>query len=489
MPVRFSSEHFPRPPEPFTRRHQFSATLSLREKTIQEEVVLDWDDLGRSQPHGYVLGNNETHEALNGLDDSRLPRGVRITSKELGLETLADFSLLRKRGPGQGPIGIIGHFRSRTVTQEDRFEETAFSRRVVTFFLQGPREHWPTWYSRELSYTGDTKTKIYEKELPLDLDLPLRLEVTPHFFYSEIESKEQEQTVSADVVAVTASIDMSRAELSDDDFVRTATEVIDDCCLLVSFLAGSWTTWYGYALQAGDRLVQHHRAARFGRDTDSQDTPVPTHQTAAFLKTAVGRLRQLRKEGKEPRLALRHAIAAAEARSFEERFLSLFLALESLKDLYARSRDRELTMPKKRFDKVQRALRSALADTRNDPAAALTDDQLASVERKLPDLNRPAFAEILEEMLQHYGVEWRDLYPPATSLTRPRFISIRDTLIHTGSIVSPKVLEIEMIRLQGVVERVLLRTLGWEDTFCSPRTWFHGLLRTQMGDEPEPAVP
>lgn len=130
---------------------------------------------------------------------------------------------------------------------------------------------------------------------------------------------------------------------------------------------------------------------------------------------------------------------------------------------------------------MRRAIRAALEDL--TAAGALSVEDQASLEQKLPELNRRAFAEQLEQLLHEYDVAWRDLYPPAAELPRPRFIGLRDKLVHTGAVESLPALELEIIRLQGLVERILLRMLGWQDITHAPRPRFQMLIQTKLGDE------
>jgi hypothetical protein len=311
----------------------------------------------------------------------------------------------------------------------------------------------------------------------------MSMEARPHYFYSKKPGDEDE--VARNVLGITIKSTQPLAKSAGGAaFLETALTIIDDCCLLVSFLSGSWVTWYAYHLWTETQLVEHYRTVRHGVETDSQDTPVPLFKSREFLRTAIPRLRQLRCQSMDPHLAIRHAIAAAEAQTLEERFIGYFLALESLKDLH--SQQRNSILPPSLFRKVKRALRESLAGFGHGEGIPLTQQQLVSLERKLPDLNRPAFVELLEAMLAEYGLDWRDLYPRTLESPRPPFIGLRDQLIHTGAVDSRPQLDLETIRLEGLVERVILRMLGWEDISSSPRPWFYELVKTKVGTEQDP---
>lgn len=472
---RFFGDDFPTPPQPFIQRHQFRATLSFKGQSLPDiEVLIDRDDLGRTDPKGHLLGNNDTFKAIEILDDRRyMPHGVALAGDEI--EATIDIVSLRSRGYGSGPTGLVGDFICRDVRLTFDLGERSSSSRTITFFLAGPPAHWQISYMPEVSYDGTASMKFHHDDtLKPDLPLPFTVRLRPHFFYAH-----SDHSAVAHVQAIEIKTEQPREELSDDDFLRAATEFVDDCCLLVSLVAGSWSTWYGYAFEAGDRLVQTTRQIRRGPEVDDQDTPVGRWDGRKFLAQAVPALRALRASGKDPRLAMLHAISAREARSLEEEFIRYFFALESLKELHADALDADRVVPENQFRKVRHAVEAGLQALAADPAAPFTQDHLAAFRRKLPELNRPAFAEILDRLLAHYALEWRDLYPPDANLPRPAFVGVRDQLVHTG-LSDPKTLELEIIRLQGLVERILLRMLGWEDLHNAPRSRFRLLLHTTL---------
>lgn len=478
--VRISGDAFPPPPEHFIQRLQFHGTLAASGQTLPGiEAVIDYDETGKESSTGGILGNNETARAIEGLETRRLPRAARLSSADGGIEATVDFNNIITRGSGPGPTGLVAKFRCRELTLTSRVEQEPGDTRLMTFFMAGPKAHWGAATRRKLSYTGEASAEVQDVEVPLDIELPVTVEARPHFFYSQKAADRDE--VVRNVLGITVKTTEPRAELADEAFAEAARGLVDDCSLLVSFLAGSWASWYGYVLWTSDRYVRHFRRIRSGTETDMQDTPVEVYKGRDFLRTALPRLRQLRSQRMEPRLAILHAISAAEARSLEERFIRLLLALESLKDLH--SQERDSILPSGLFRRVKRALRGVLAEFASGDTPEVTQQQLTSLERKLPDLNRPAFAELVDAMLAEYGLEWRDLYPPDLEIRRPPFIALRDQLIHTGAVDSPPQLDLESIRVQGLVERVILKMLGWEDVSSSPRPWFDVLIRTQLGNE------
>jgi len=482
-------DRFPPPVQPFVSRHQFFASLSLRDRTLDDvEVVIDVDQLGRYPPQGYFLGNNDLSKAIEALTDGRrLPRKVTLTSRAPGFAALIDVRSLSRIGPDSGPTCVVGKFDCRSATKTWVGEGEGKPRREIYFFLTGPRRDWGCWYIREPSDTGETKMDVRDYDLSLGVELPFKVEVRPYFSYSELPADDHELT--AEVVSLQIYTETPHSDLSDDDFVKAAISIVDDCGLLVSFLSGAKATWYEYVLSASGRLVTHTRAVppRTISQPDMEDSPVRREKTREFLKVAIRHLRDLRARNADPHLAIAHTISARQASSSEECFIDYFFALEALKDIHMRTAGTEKVLPDGAFKVVQSELRSALQKLATTKPDLSLGPVLALLERKLPELNRPAFWDALQGLMEEYGVEWRDMYPEDPP-TQPRFISLRNTLVHTGTIGSAQVLWFETVRLAGLVERLVLRMLGWDDLVCAPRPWLHMLLRDKMGDEPLPGL-
>lgn len=483
MVVQF--DRFPPPVPLFVKRYQFPASLQLKDRLLENvEVVLDLDPLGRHTPQGCFLGNSALAKAIENLaDPQRLPRKVTLLSKEPGFSALIDVRSLHRVLGEPSPTGAIGDFECRHVTHEQNYEGAEPAWREVCFFLAGPRRDWMCSYSHGTSYTGESKVEVYDPELPLDIDLPFKVEVRPHFFHSEMPV--EKHGVTATVVSLVIHTDKPRSELSDDDLVLEATGVADDCCLLVSFLSGARVAWYEHVLATADRLVRHARPAPPAPpfEPEMEDSPVRYEKKRSFLKTGIRRLRALREEQADPHIAIAYTISGRQAASLEETFTHYFFALEMLKDFYIRSEGQEKILHAKAFAVVRSTVKAAiqtLAETKPDLGLA---PAMHVIEKKLSELNRPPLWESLQGLLKKHGVEWKDIYPDAPGLPAPRFISLRNRLVHTGTTASPHELWFETIRLGGVVERLLLAMLGWTDFVYAPRPWLHMLLRAKMGTE------
>jgi len=451
------------------------------------EVILDCDELGRADPRGFILGNNQTTKQLEqagafGLDTHlRSLEAASPASQDAHINAHVDFEVLHTRGWGDGPTGSIGTFRCREVSFRRAFpDRKPGDLRHVTFFMGGPTRHWHCNSRTETSFTGDVTVTVQNQQLPLDLSLPFDVTVRPHYFHARPADGHR---LTDRVISLAAETRQSRDELSDQALIADATSIADDICLLMSFAASARVDWYWRRFACGDGYADDYRDIRTRQDghRDWQDTPVRAHETRDFLRSSLPRLVALRGDGLDLRLAMLHVIGSNETRVLEERFLGLFLALEQLKDSYAARHGHEEILPDSTFRHLRRRLRDTMAKASSDADSGITitDDQLELFRRKLPDLNRPSFWDVLQKLLAEYGVKWRDIYPSEAELTRPRFIGLRDKLVHSGRTDSIEALYFETLRLEGVVERLILTMLG-QNARSSPRAYF--LLSQKMGD-------
>ena len=58
-------------------------------------------------------------------------------------------------------------------------------------------------------------------------------------------------------------------------------------------------------------------------------------------------------------------------------------------------------------------------------------------------------------------MEWKDLYP--NDVARPSFFNTRNALVHSANEIDFDILFCETYRVQTIVERLLLKLLGWKD--------------------------
>jgi len=87
---------------------------------------------------------------------------------------------------------------------------------------------------------------------------------------------------------------------------------------------------------------------------------------------------------------------------------------------------------------------------------------------RVRETNDDFFDSVLDEILEKFDVEWKDLYPNNHKRT---IIQTRDDLLHSSRTIDFKFLSKESYRLRSIIERILLRMLGWKDISNSPKNY------------------
>ncbi len=70
---------------------------------------------------------------------------------------------------------------------------------------------------------------------------------------------------------------------------------------------------------------------------------------------------------------------------------------------------------------------------------------------------------LVDSLLNEQSVEWKDLYP--TDVVRPSFFNTRNALVHSANEIDGELLFYETYRVQTIVERLLLKLLGWKNIY------------------------
>jgi hypothetical protein len=191
---------------------------------------------------------------------------------------------------------------------------------------------------------------------------------------------------------------------------------------------------------------------------------------SSFLRTAFRHLRRLRdNDDIDLELPIVYAVAGAHTRVPRQRFGELFLALEALRSIYLEHKSKTFLLPDKTFKRVQAQLRDLLGNSLRAEAvhSRLVRDQMTE---KLAELNRPPFWRGVESLMGRLRVDWQDLYPEPVP-ERPTFLKMRNLLFHTHQRLKDEDVIKEAVRLEAVVQRIILRWLGWEDLWMAPSPW------------------
>ena len=469
------------PSKPFFERYEFKGNLWKNNEVADNlQIIIQYSQINEGEIDGKVLGSQETFKRLERL--FTLPGYLfRLASKKhegITTEIFSDNVLIptisNKNWPdsyAERMMSVVAdlHFQDLTIIQHASLSESID--RHLTFFLAGPQTSWSISQMRELSLTGEMKTEVVNSKIELSESFPFEIEVVPRYFYGKATTPENTE-LSTYILALHLKTDKSVKELSNEDFVSLGRALADDLTLLISFLSKRWVTWFRYELGTSDGIKSYVRRTRecSTKEINSEDCLLELANTREFLKIGLTNFRRLRAENFDLFMPIVYFVSGSEKKYLEEQFTTYFLSLERLKDIFARKKELQHNLLDKTFKNLKSLVSKVIKES------IQTDDVLERIMEKISELNRPSLSFLLNSLFSTYDVDWKDIYPQGSKFT---LIRTRNKLFHSSEELNIDLLVKEVRRLQTILERLLLRMLGWEDLSCSPRDFMKRWLIAQ----------
>jgi len=263
------------------------------------------------------------------------------------------------------------------------------------------------------------------------------------------------------------STDAPEAELSTDRFVERADQLLEDVLLLMSLGSKQWSVWFASQLIVPGNLIQD-RVQTTSRTVSNQEPaenmiPVPPSDALDFLQTVLPRYRDFRREGCAMKTAIQTTLASREEDYVESQFLSLFTALETLKNIFAEQEGLVTLLDQDTFEEMRSDLKDVV---REHIGGDENSDLRKEIYKSMFGLNRPSLQSLLNGMFEKYDTGIEDLYPQDKKSTLK---DTRNNLVHgRGAPDDTSKLTNEILRLQALVNRLILRMLGWNDVSRCP---------------------
>jgi hypothetical protein len=413
--------------------------------------------------YGYILGDGETAERLEALMQGT-DGFYRLEARPIGklnpfvssnTVLLRNISMRGRRDDSE--LNRIQYQIAQLEFQDIKEEKqlaSAPGEQIVSFSIRGAREFWPAFYSRTLRYDGNVETK--QKLVTISIDGFRNVRVGFHFIYDQAEVAGTNGTFVTDAFALNFYPDVTSGKLSPADLVNLCVSIADDLLLLASVVSRRWIQWDRYMILSNDSLIRYVRTIR-PANTERiwrEDLLIMPNDCVQFLETALLEYRALKKAGMDLRLPLIYLVSAHERETLESQFVNFFLALEKIKDLYARHHHEEFIIKSSLFRKLSSRTRKVVDE--------LVDNCLKrkEIKEKIPELQRPSMKSMLLRILRYYEVNWEDLYPKGQELT---IVNTRHQLFHSSVEVDIDTLMVERYRLQYLLERLVLSMLKWTE--------------------------
>lgn len=305
------------------------------------------------------------------------------------------------------------------------------------------------------SYTGKVEYDSRKIEFTIKDDLKLSFE--NHYSTKTV--------ADGDLLQWSYLVACTELEIPADDqkaLQERLLQNIDDFLLVAGFAARQRTACLGWTAIDNKTLTTFYRGNYSfpeGKNTDLNDCVIDIQSFEKFVAVCYPAFL-----GYENKLALRNALYASfssSLKTIETSFLQSFAGLETLVLDFRRRENLELVMPPEAFTEFKGNLEKFIKQSTSPKLAA---HQRASIYNKIEELNRVSLREAFELFCQKYEVDLSDLWPVFGNKKIAGLAEIRNKLIHGDPFPLDlyRALVTAKFHLEFVLERMLLRVLGWD---------------------------
>jgi hypothetical protein len=469
------------PTSPFSKTLAFAGVFEARErKTPQLSIEIAYSLTNSHPPTGIIRGTSADYSALEHFFRAKKEPlcTLRSVSKEREAIICTGVRIHRiseRHFPEdeQSTIHqVLGHFAIERVDIRTVFgTPAAEDKRQLTFLLTGPSELWLCDAIRTLSYTGDISVEHREPALPLD-SVRDQVSTAPHFAYAEHPRAKGAPRETRQVELFALRVDDAFESARDGTaFAADSSALADTLCLLMSFLSKTYISWFACTYSDGQEVLQSYRDVRTtdSEAPDWEELVLDPQDIRAFLNQAFAGYEKSALTGFDLRMPMLHYIWAQSSRFAEDRFTTLFFALEKLLSSLD-ERDPEddlLTDPELR--KLWRVMCPTLEEIGKTPK------QMELMLAKRRELQRAPLMHRIKRHLCSLGIDISDIGGEGGLRTMAR---VRNLLAHEKGEVPIDKVVYETRRLETIVERMLLKLLSWSGKTRTP-TYYNRPIRDE----------
>ena len=446
--------------QPFYKRHRFVGQFVLDDVTTDPvDVVVEFNELEGGRIDGVILGGESSMEVAKQAFNSH--KACRLVSYGDPQHTVEAERVLVSSLTSES-TGVVAEFSCVAVSETLRLERV--TERGISFRLAGalgvlePRE------IPSSSWTGERTIERRGNKLDLGVSWPGTIELRNEYLWQQSDGPNRGRY--AYVPTLELGCDVSKDELPDETFIEKAKALVDDATLLMSFACRQWIVWYSYSFWTPEFISQHRfhssRDIRFQKHR-IDDSPVGM-KAAEFLRVCLPVFQEHRANGEDLRLPIVYWVPKAGSRYVEERFASVFWALEKLVDVFVKRENRDQILGRSDFRRVSRNVMKVFEKAQIPEGSwGQPPVGLRMIQEKISELNRPSIGTQLQWLCDSLDVTWRDLYPASYDSPKPRFITTRNEIFHSNTPIDGGLVFRETRRVSLLFERLILKALGWSD--------------------------
>lgn len=311
------------------------------------------------------------------------------------------------------------------------------------------------WDSILKSFTGEVKIELNPTVI-LDLGAGWSARFEDHYRYLDKKIEEVKGTFTSSRLVL--NLEKNEYQLESVNEVKKLENLVETLLWYLSFASRQRTTWIEWTAEIGRELVEYCRDVFFPQEINEYKEPlIDRISIQEFLQ------RCLEYEKQENKINLYMPIiylvsASDSGRTMEMEFLSLFMALEALFDLYAESRNKSKQFETKAdwetfYDHMKKAIED-IPDLRDK----------GSLIRKLGMFNQISAKSVYDEFCKDMKIDNSDLWPIYGNNRHYLYLSdIRNKLIHGKRFEDWDALAKATHHLRWIVEKSLLSVLNWRE--------------------------
>lgn len=305
------------------------------------------------------------------------------------------------------------------------------------------------------SFTGEVKVELNPAVI-LDMGAGWSARFEEHYRYLDKKIEEVDGTFTSIRLVLTLEKNEYRLEALNE--VKKLENLVETLLWYLSLASRQRTTWLEWDAEIGTELVKYYQHISFPQEiSDYKETLVSEISIQEFLRACIEYEKQKNKI--DLYLPIIYLVGAKEnSKTIEMEFLSLFMAIESLLNVYGMNRHKNKHFTDETdwqafYERMKKAI---------DEIPGLKDKD--SLIRKLGIFNQVSTKVLYDDFCKEMKVDNSDLWPIyGNNRHRLYLCDIRNKLIHGKRFEVWPLLSKAKDHLRWIVERCLLAVLDWRE--------------------------
>ena len=308
------------------------------------------------------------------------------------------------------------------------------------------------WGIIERNFTGEVKSDL-KSSVILNFGDNWNARFEKHYHYVSTIIEEVKGCFSSNHLALTFGKD--NYLLSSLNEIKTLSDLLDKLLWYLSFGSRQRTTWIKWTALIGNEIVEYYRKISVPEKLSEYDEPLVDRSSfQEFLQHCLAYL--TRPNSLNLYLPIVYLVNADRpGKTIEAQFLSLFMSLEALLNLYAESREKKKHFTNESWKPFYAYIKRAIEEFPN-----INDKDKELLVQKLGIFNQPSMKTLYNDFCNNMTIDNSDLWPVYG--TDIDLSYIRNKLIHGNRFEYETFLSIANEHLRWTVERCLLAVLDWK---------------------------